>query len=262
MAALVIAVFLSAAMAGAWVVGDRSGRSGQVDAIWTFATGVACLAAVWVGREQPARAGLAAVYFVVWSLRLGTYLWRRAAHGEDPRYAALKQQWGDKARSRLFLFLQIQAVSSWPLAITAYVAAASPRPAPDLADGLAVLVFAAALAGEALADRQMETFKADPGNRGGICERGLWGWSRHPNYFFQWLGWLGFPLMAMDLSYSWGWLAWLAPAWMYVLLVYISGLPPLEESMRRSRGAAFDEYAARVSAFWPWPARSRQTAPH
>jgi steroid 5-alpha reductase family enzyme len=247
-------------MAGAWVVGDRSGRSGQVDAIWTFATGAACLAAIWAGAAQPARAGLVAVYIAIWSLRLGSYLWKRAEHGEDPRYAALKEQWGDKARSRLFLFLQIQAVSSWPLAISAYFAAASPRPSPDLADLLAVLVFAAALGGEAVADRQMAAFKADPRNRGGICERGLWGWSRHPNYFFEWLGWLGLPLLAMDPSHPWGWLAWLAPAWMYFLLVYVSGLPPLEESMRRSRGAAFERYAARVSAFWPLPPRSRQPA--
>jgi steroid 5-alpha reductase family enzyme len=260
MAALAIAAFLCVAMAGAWVVGDRSGRSGQVDAIWTFATGAACLAAIWLGANQPARAGLAAVYLAIWSIRLGSYLWKRAEHGEDPRYAALKQQWGDKARSRLFLFLQIQAVSSWPLAISAYVAAASPRPAPDLADLAAVLVFAAALGGEAVADRQMAAFKADPANKGGVCERGLWGWSRHPNYFFEWLGWLGLPLLAMGLNYPWGWLAWLAPAWMFVLLRYVSGVPPLEESMRRSRGAKFEDYAARVNAFWPAPPRSRQPA--
>ena len=258
MFALVLAVFLSAAMAGAWVVGDRSGRSGQVDAIWTFATGAACLGAVAYGAAQGPRAVIVALYLASWTLRLGVYLWRRSAHGEDPRYAALKTQWGDKARSRLFLFLQIQAVASWPLAFSAWLAAAAPRPAPDLFDLAAVLVFALALGGEALADRQMAAFKADPANRGGICERGLWGWSRHPNYFFEWLGWLGLPLLAM--GYGWGWLAWAAPVWMYVLLVYVSGLPPLEEAMRRSRGAAFDDYCARVSAFWPLPPRSRPAA--
>ena len=198
---------------------------------------------------------IAAVYLGVWSLRLGVYLWRRARHGEDARYAALKEQWGDSAPLRMFGFLQIQAAASWPLAISAYVAAASPRPALDWRDGLAALVFAGALAGEAAADRQMAAFKAEPGNKGGICERGFWAWSRHPNYFFEWLGWLGFPLLAIDAGYGWGWLALAAPAWMYVLLVHISGVPPLEESMRRSRGAAFDAYASRVNAFWPAPPR-------
>ena len=90
-----------------------------------------------------------------------------------------------------------------------------------------------------------------------ICERGLWGWSRHPNYFFEWLGWLGWPLLAIGAGYPWGWLSLLAPAWMYYLLVHISGVPPLEEAMRKSRGEAYADYAARVNAFWPAPPRSR-----
>jgi steroid 5-alpha reductase family enzyme len=256
-AALAIAILLSSAMAAAWRVGETSGRSGRVDALWTFATGAACLVAVALAERQTARSAIAAGFLAIWSVRLGSYLWRRAEHGDDPRYAALREQWGDKAPRRMFAFLQIQAVASWPLAISAYAAAASPRPAPDLRDGLALLVFVAALAGETIADRQMAAFKAEPSHRGHICERGLWGWSRHPNYFFEWLGWLGFPLLAIDFGYSWGWLAWLAPAWMYYLLVHVSGLPPLEEAMRRSRGAAFDAYRARVSAFWPMPPRSR-----
>ncbi len=256
MAALAIAVFLSLAMAAAWRIGETSGRSGRVDAIWSFATGAACLAAVALGGGRSARALIAAAYLLIWAIRLGVYLWRRAEHGQDPRYEALKAKWGEKAPLRMFAFLQIQALAAWPLAISAYVAAASPRPGPDLRDGLAMLVFAAALGGEAVADRQMAAFKADPANRGRICERGLWGWSRHPNYFFEWLGWLGFPLLAVGLGYPWGWLAFLAPAWMYYLLVYVSGLPPLEEAMRRSRGRAFDAYCARVSAFWPAPPRS------
>lgn len=256
MAAIAVAILLSVAMAGASIVAERSGRSGRADAIWTIATGAACLLAVAYGAAQPARAALAAGYLAVWSARLGVYLWRRSAHGEDPRYAALKAQWGDKARLRLFLFLQIQAVASWPLALASFLAAASPRPAPDIRDALAATVFLVALGGEALADRQMAAFKADPANKGGICDRGLWGWSRHPNYFFEWLGWFGLPLMATDPGFALGWLAWIAPAWMYFLLVHVSGLPPLEETMRRTRGAAFDAYAARVSAFWPRPPRS------
>ncbi len=256
-AALAIAVFLSVAMAGAWRVGQTSGRSGQVDAIWTAATGLACLGAVASGAAQTPRALLIGLFLIVWAGRLSLYLWRRAAHGEDSRYAALKQQWGDKAASRMFLFLQAQAVAAWPLALSAYAAAASPRAAPDLRDGLALLVFVVAVAGEAIADAQMAAFRADPANRGGICERGLWAWSRHPNYFFEWLGWIGLPLLAIDAGYPWGWLALLAPAEMYYLLVYVSGVPPLEETMRKSRGAAFDDYCRRVSAFWPAPPTPR-----
>ena len=255
MALIAIAVFLSLAMAGAWRLAIGSGLSGRADAIWTFATGLAGLAALAAGAVHPARALIPAIYLALWSGRLGSYLWRRSAHGDDPRYAQLKREWGDKASVRLLQFLQIQSVASWPLVLGAYVAAAAPRAALDIRDILAGLIFAAALIGEGVADAQMAAFKADPANKGGICQRGLWGWSRHPNYFFEWLGWLGFPLLALEADHPWGLLSLLAPAWMYYLLVHVSGLPPLEKAMQASRGAAWDAYAARVSAFWPLPLR-------
>ena len=253
MALLAIAVFLSLAMAGAWRLATSSGLSGRADAVWSFATGAAGLAALAAAAIHPARALIPAVYLAIWSGRLGYYLWRRSAHGDDPRYAQMKRDWGDKVSSRLFGFLQIQAVASWPMVVAAYVAAAAPRAAPDFRDVLAGLIFAAALIGEGVADAQMSAFKADPANKGGICQRGLWRWSRHPNYFFEWLGWLGFPLLAIQANYPWGFAALLAPAWMYYLLVYVSGVPPLEKAMRSSRGLAWDAYAKRTSAFWPLP---------
>jgi steroid 5-alpha reductase family enzyme len=252
--ALAIAIFLSLAMAAGWWIGQASGRSGRIDAVWSLATGLAGIGAVTIAGGHRPRALLIALYLAIWAVRLGFYLWRRAKHGEDPRYAALKEQWGEAAPLRLFLFLQLQAVAAWPLAFSAYVAAGAPGDI-GLRDALALLVFAAALIGEAVADAQMAAFKANPDNRGGICETGLWSWSRHPNYFFEWFGWLGLPLLAIGPGYPLGWLAWLAPLEMYWLLVKVSGVPPLEEAMRRSRGKAFEPYAARVSVFWPMPPR-------
>jgi len=253
--ALGLALLLSVAMAGAWWIGQTSGRSGRIDAIWTLSTGLAGIGAVAIGANHAPRALLVVLFLAIWAVRLGGYLWRRAKHGEDARYAALKEQWGERAPLQLFLFLQVQAVAAWPLALSAYVAAGALEDI-GLRDALALLVFAAALIGEAVADAQMAAFKANPGNRGGICETGLWSWSRHPNYFFEWFGWLGLPLLAIGPGYPLGWLAWLAPAEMYWLLVHVSGVPPLEVAMRRSRGEAFDRYAARVNAFWPMPPRS------
>jgi steroid 5-alpha reductase family enzyme len=109
-----------------------------------------------------------------------------------------------------------------------------------------------------MADRQLHAFKANPRNKGCVCDAGLWSLSRHPNYFFEWLGWLAYPLLAIDLarSYDWGWLALLAPAGMYWLLVYVSGIPPLEAHMLRSRGAVFRDYQVRTSAFFPMPPKN------
>jgi steroid 5-alpha reductase family enzyme len=112
-----------------------------------------------------------------------------------------------------------------------------------------------AIAGEAIADRQLRKFRAGPAHRDGVCDVGLWAWSRHPNYFFEWLGWVAYPLFAIDPGgdYWWGWLAILAPVFMYQVLVHLSGIPPLEQHMLRSRGEAFQKYQARVSAFFPFP---------
>ena len=112
-----------------------------------------------------------------------------------------------------------------------------------------------ALAGEAVSDWQLRRFKSDPANRGRICEAGLWSLSRHPNYFFEWLCWLAYPLIAIDLSGAnpLGWISLLAPACMYWVLVHVSGIPPLEAHMLRTRGEQFRALQARTRAFFPFP---------
>jgi steroid 5-alpha reductase family enzyme len=191
----------------------------------------------------------------MWSLRLGVHIAQRTLHGaEDRRYAQFRRDWGDAFDMRMFWFLQIQALAAALLALSMLLAARNPRPlsAMDLVGGLVLVI---AIIGEALADRQLRQFRTDPQRHGGVCDNGLWGWSRHPNYFFEWLGWVAYPLLAIDLSggFGWGWFALAAPAFMYWLLVYVSGIPPLERQMLHSRGDAFRSYQARVSAFIPLP---------
>jgi len=196
-------------------------------------------------------AGLAAC----WSLRLGLHIAGRTRHGaEDARYAQFRRDWGAAFQSRMFWFLQIQAAVAAFLAVSMLVAAHNPRPL-SLLDAAGVVVLLVAITGEAVADWQLSRFRADPAHRGGICDVGLWAWSRHPNYFFEWLGWVAYPLFAIDPNgeYWWGWLAISAPVSMYWLLVHVSGIPPLERQMLRSRGEAFRHYQARVSAFIPFP---------
>ena len=254
--AVVIALMLSGAMALAWRVALTTGQSGRIDAIWAFATGSAAVVAAAASAGDPLRRTVVCVMAAIWSLRLGFYLWRRAtSSADDPRYAALKQSWGEAAPRRLFLFLQIQAAASCPLALTAYFAAAAPSSGLDWRDGLAIALFALAFAGEAIADRQMAGFKRAPANRGRICDQGLWAWSRHPNYFFEWLGWLAYPIMTVEAGYPAGWLTLSGPLVIYWLLVHVSGVPPLEAHLSRSRPAEFAAYAENVSVFWPRPPR-------
>ncbi|MBN9136170.1 MAG: DUF1295 domain-containing protein, partial [Phyllobacterium sp.] len=112
-----------------------------------------------------------------------------------------------------------------------------------------------ALAGEAIADWQLKRFSRNPANRGKICDTGFWRWSRHPNYFFEWLSWVAYVLIAADFDgdYVHGWLTLAAPVLMYVLLRHVSGVPPLEEHMLASRGQAFRDYQRRTSIFFPKP---------
>jgi steroid 5-alpha reductase family enzyme len=256
---IAVAVAISGAMALAWLVQYRTRNASWVDAIWTFASGIggAMYALMAFGGGAPLwRRAVIAGLALAWAARLGLYIVGRAAEGkEDPRYTALRRSWGTRYQGKMFAFLQLQALIAWLLAVAVGVAAHNPVDRVRPLDMLGVVVLVIAVAGEGVADRQLKRFRADPGNRGRICDTGLWSWSRHPNYFFEWLVWIGFLLFALDLSgrYAWGWLALIAPVMMYWLLVHVSGAAPVEQSMRQSRGAQFDRYAARVSRFFPWP---------
>ena len=260
-----IAAALSAAlvaiMAVAWLVWRGTKNSGWVDTIWTFGLGsVGGLGAVTalLHSAVTARPVLVAVLIVVWSLRLGLHIARRTAGiTDDPRYAKLLRDWGADATRQMFWLLQKQTLVSIPLPLSVVLAAWNPEPLRFL-DLLAVFVLAVGITGEAVSDRELRRFRADPANHDRICEVGLWGWSRHPNYFFEWFGWLAYPLFAIDLggAYPWGWIALAGPACMYWLLVHVSGIPPLEAHMLERRGKAFRRYQARTNAFFPAPPRT------
>ena len=252
------ALGLSLAMAGAWAIARRPGLSGWTDAIWSYAVGVAGVVAalVPVNGAPGGRQWLVALFAGAWSLRLGTHIALRSTGGhDDPRYAELRREWGVRFSARLFGFLQIQAVAGWLLAVTIMLAARNPAPGLVWSDIAGALVLVVAIAGEALSDAQLRAFRANPANQRRVCEAGLWGLSRHPNYFFEWLGWLGYAVIAIgpDGQRGWGWLALGGPAFMYWLLVHVSGIPPLEAHMLRSRGDAFRASQRRIRAFWPLP---------
>jgi steroid 5-alpha reductase family enzyme len=257
---LMAAAALSLAMAMAWLVRMRTGRSGWIDTIWSAATGLVAFVLAWAPSSGAPfeRRALAASLVAVWAARLAGHIFSRTrGAGEDPRYAALAREWGADFPRRLFVFLQIQAAAALPLVGAVAVAACAPRPFPDVFDLAGLVVAAAALFGEALADAQLAQFRrAAPS--GGICEIGLWKYSRHPNYFFEFLFWCAWPLLALDLSgaFPQGLLALAAPAFIYWLLVHVSGVPPLEKHMRASRGAGFEAYARRVNVFFPGPRRN------
>jgi len=265
---IISALALALIMTGAFLAQRLTGRSGWVDTIWSFAVGaVGAALALAPSASAPLPGGrqiMTSALALAWALRLGGHIMSRTLKGgEDPRYQALQDQWGADFPRRFFWFLQIQAAAAFLLVLSIFAAARNPAPFPSLGDAIggAILIFA--VLGEGLADAQLARFRADPGNRGGLCDVGLWGLSRHPNYFFEWLGWLAYPIIAIGFQPAnlQGSLALIGPIFMYWLLVHVSGVPPLEEHMRRSRGVAFAAYCARVNAFFPWPRRVRAAKP-
>jgi steroid 5-alpha reductase family enzyme len=252
-----IAVSLSVLMAGAWLVQQRTGNSGWVDTIWTFSLGlVGAGSALWpvAGASPHARQWLVAVLVAIWSVRLGSHIAARTRGiTDDPRYAAFAKEWGVDSPRKMFVFLQNQGFGSIPLVFAIFVAARFPSEALRLQDGLGVLILFAGIAGEALADAQLKAFRSDPANKGKVCDIGLWRWSRHPNYFFEWFGWLAYPVIALSIHYPWGFTTLLAPLFMFWILRYVTGVPPLEDQMLRSRGDRYRDYQSRTSVFFPLP---------
>ncbi len=271
MNALALVTLLSLAafgiMALAWALAEFTSKSGWIDTIWSIGTGALGVAAalVPIGEAQGStwRQIMVAALAAVWSLRLGLHILARTAKGgDDPRYAALRTEWGANASSRLFWFVEAQAAASILLALCVGLAARNPADGPRVLDFVGVVVAIIAVFGEGAADRQLSIYRA--ARRGaGVCDAGLWRYSRHPNYFFEWLYWLGVALIAIPSpgGYPLGWLAFVGPAAMYALLVHVSGIPPLEAHMMRTRGEAFRAYRRTVSAFWPWPPHQPKAKP-
>jgi steroid 5-alpha reductase family enzyme len=256
-----ITLSLSVLMAFAWLVQRRTGNSGWVDTIWTFSVGlVGAGGALWpvAGHAPNTRGWLVAALVAIWSLRLGSHIALRTAHiSDDPRYAAFAAQWGADAPRKMFFFLQNQALGSIPLVFAIFLAARFPSDALRPQDYAGVAILMLGIAGEGLADVQLKNFRANPANKGRVCDAGLWRWSRHPNYFFQWLGWLAYPAIALSPLCPWSPATLLAPLFMYWILVHVTGIPPLEAQMLRSRGERYRDYQARTSPFFPWPPSKR-----
>ncbi len=244
---------LCAAFAAVYGLSRRLDNYGVVDIAWSYA--FAALAAFYAlaGRGWPVRRALLAAMVVVWSLRLGTHLLVRVARHhpvEDTRYAQLRRDWSANFHATMFGFFQLQAASVVLLGLAFLAATANPAPRLHVLEVAGALLWLLAVSGEALADAQLAAFKRDPANRGRVCAVGLWRYSRHPNYFFEWLIWVAYALFA--LASPWGWLGLAGPAGILYLLLRVTGIPLAEQQSLRSKGDAYRRYQDTTSAFVPW----------
>ncbi|MFF7195443.1 DUF1295 domain-containing protein [Streptomyces sp. NPDC008079] len=251
-----------AVMLVTFAVAVAKGMHRVVDVAWGAAFAAVAVVSYGMssGHGDDGRRLLVLVLTVVWGLRLAGHIaWRGRGHGEDPRYEKMLSKVPADRRNgyafRIVYLLQglLVCVVSLPVQVACYLpGSVGPAAAVGAALCLVGLVF------EAVGDHQLARFKADPAHRGQVMDRGLWGWTRHPNYFGDFCVWWGLYVLACDGA-RWSSaagavvLAVLGPLTISFLLLRGSGKPLLERHMAQRPGYA--EYVARTSGFFPWPPR-------
>ena len=241
-------------MSMSWVVATRVHNVSLVDVAWSLLFTPLAWLYIWVGGHDGPRQLLLAAMVTVWSVRLGWHLLVRivADHPrEDSRYEQLRRSWaGTRVNARFFWFFQAQAVAA--VALSGPLMAVALDPAVRVA-GLhvaALMLWFTGVVGEGVADWQLARFRARPGNRGEVCREGLWRYSRHPNYFFEWIVWCGYGVYALGSPA--GWATLYAPALMLFILLKVTGVPTSEAASLRSRGEKYRAYQRVTSRFVPW----------
>ncbi len=245
-------VITSTTMAVLWLVQRRSGNAGIVDAGWAASVGLlGVLFAATASGYLPRRV-LAAGLIGVWSVRLTAYILRDRVigHPEEGRYRTLRAQWGAAAQKRLFFFFQTQALAAVFFAVPVLIVAYNPLARWTAWDALGGVIWCVSVVNTVLADRQLARFKRRPENRGKTCREGWWRYSRHPNYFFEWLHWWSY--VALSVGAPYGWLSLAAPMVMLYFLLRVTGIPPTEAQALASRGDDYRQYQRTTSAFVPW----------
>lgn len=232
-----------------WAIQRRTGNASIVDPAWALGTG-ACAAwfALAGSGESAERRWLVAGMGLVWATRLGMLMLRRAAiEGEDGRYRYLREKFDSRIDAFHALFFQVQGGWAILWALPLWAAASADGPL-GWRDGLGVLIWLIAMAGEWTADRQLTRFRATAGATG-VCDTGLWAWCRHPNYFFEWLHWFAYAVIAA--TSAWWWVALAGPVMVYLFVVHVTGIPWTEQQALRTRAEAYRQYQRTTPAFFP-----------
>ena len=257
MSPLYLILFASAGLCTIFAVfyalARRLDNYGIVDIVWSYAFAVLALFYAFFGKGWPVRRALIATLVTLWSLRLGTHLYRRVmSHHptEDGRYAQLRKDWTKNFAFKMGAFFQMQALSVILLGAAFLVSSLNSRPKLHPLEIAGTALWLIAITGEATADAQLAAFKRNKANQGRVCDVGLWHYSRHPNYFFEWLIWVAYFVFA--LGSPWGWVGAVGPVSILYLLLRVTGIPLTEEQSLRSKGDAYRRYQYTTSAFVPW----------
>jgi steroid 5-alpha reductase family enzyme len=237
-----------------WLLSLKQYNFSYVDIGWSANFVLLALIYGVLGEGEPLRKILICGMFMLWGTRLALHLAMRImGEPEEGRYVQLRAEWGAKGNvnARFLGFFQLQALLNVVLGLPMLLAVSNANEQLHWLEILGVIVWAIGLIGETVADAQLKTFKRNPTNHGKVCDLGLWGWSRHPNYFFEWTVWIGYTLFALASPY--GWLCLALPVLMLHFLLNVTGVKATEEQALRTKGEAYARYQRTVSAFVPLP---------
>lgn len=246
-------IILALVMIGLWKNQEKYQNAGIADVGWAY--GLVCSAIYFSiqGNGDESRRVLMAFLASIWGIRLGTYLLVDRifrASEEDGRYQNLRNYYGEKAKRGFFWFFQVQALFVVIFSIPFLVVSWNPHPSFTNWDAIGILIWIGANIGEWVADKQLTRFRSDKKNKFNVCQNGLWRYSRHPNYFFEWLHWWSYVLLSVGSPVSW--ISLIGPITMGFLLFKVTGIPYTELQALKRRGTAYRIYQETTSPFIPW----------
>jgi steroid 5-alpha reductase family enzyme len=239
--------------------GSIDRRTAIVDVGWGLGFILLCLVYIIHGEGFNLRNTACLGMVLLWGMRIISYLFKRLniEKEEDKRYQKMRQEFGTRAWLKFLCVFEFQAALEMIIGTPLMIVTLNPKPGLSLMEISGIVLFAIALMGETISDEQLLTFKSNTLNKGKTCDVGLWYYSRHPNYFFEWLVWVGFFVYA--LGSPMGWVAIISPMVMFYLLMFVSGIPMAEEQSLKSRGDEYRRYQATTSVFFPMPKRMLKT---
>ena len=234
-----------------WLISLRLKDASIVDIFWGLVFVTIAWVTFLVTSSQSLRCALMTTLVTIWGIRLAGYLaWRNIGRPEDYRYRAMRERYGDRfPLISLFLVFGLQGlimlIVSLPIQITAGLTATL-----NWLDAVGVSVWFIGLFFETVGDIQLARFKANRDNIGKVMDSGLWRYTRHPNYFGDFLVWWG--LYAVAAAGGNAWWTIISPILMSILLMRVSGVTLLEKSLK-TRTTGYQDYVRRTSAFFPMP---------
>lgn len=238
-----------------WVIYLFHRNAGIIDIGW----GIGFLLCIWVyfflGQGNLLKMMTVSLMATIWAVRLIVHLYQRFDYRkEDPRYTRLREKWGGDPFDMLFLMMFVfQGLLIIVISLPIFIVNFGSYSHWTALEFIGIAVWLIGVVGEYYADRQLAEFKKHPENSGKVCKNGLWKLSRHPNYFFDFLVWIGFFLFALP-SYG-GIFALISPALMLFLFLKVSGIPPTEEQALSTKGDLYRDYQSSTSSFFPWFSR-------